>query len=255
MIRPIKNILITGATSGIGRALAYEYAQRGARMILLARRLDLLRQVTEELKIHGTDAEYVQCDVRVMDQMRSAISFAEEKLGSIDLAILNAGIGEPEWIREFKSEELKKVFEVNLFGIAHALELLIPIMRKQGFGIIAGVSSMSDNRGFPGSASYTASKAAATLLLESARVELKKYGIDVVTIRPGFVRSEMTAKNEFYMPLLMQTEKAARIIAQGIEKRKPLIQFPYRLVFLTEMIRLLPIRIFDYLSTMVRPGK
>lgn len=248
MKRPIKNILITGASSGIGKALAYEYAKRGTRLILLARSLDVLKQVCDDLNKNGADAQYVRCDVSVMNQMKCAMTFALERLGSIDLAILNAGIGQPEWMSNFESEKLKKVFDVNVFGIAHGLELLIPIMRQQGYGVIAGVSSMSDNRGFPGSASYTATKAAVTVLLESARVELKKYGIDVITVRPGFVISAMTAKNEFHMPFLMQPKKAARIIARRIEKRKPTIQFPLPIVLMTEVTRLLPSRVFDYLS-------
>ena len=115
-----------------------------------------------------------------------------------------------QWVKDFNSENFKKVFETNTFGIAHALECLIPIMKKQGYGKIAGVTSLADVRGYPGSSGYSASKAAATRLLESARIELKKFNIRVITVKPGFVKTPMTDKNEFIMPFKIQPERAAR---------------------------------------------
>ncbi len=167
------------------------------------------------------------------------------KLGTIDIAIINSGIGIKQWMSNFKSEEFKTVIETNTFGIAHALECLIPVMIKQGYGKIAGVSSLADVRGYPGSSGYNASKAAATRLLESARVELKKYGIRVITVKPGFVRTAMTAKNEFYMPFMIETDKAARIIRKGIAKGKSVVRFTPGIILLTKAAEYAPNWLFD----------
>jgi short-subunit dehydrogenase len=160
----------------------------------------------------------------------------------------------PEWMKHFRSEEYKKILSINAFGIAHALEFLIPIMKKQGYGTIAGVSSLADVRGYPGSSSYCSSKAAGSILLESARIELKPHNINVITVKPGFVKTAMTDKNEFYMPFLMSTEKAAKIIVRGINKRKSIVQFPFGTVMLTRLVKFVPNWIYDPVMRMGRKG-
>jgi short-subunit dehydrogenase len=249
-----KNIIITGASQGIGRALAFEYASRGANLALLSRNESAIESIADDITSLGGQAYFHKCDVSDITQVKDSVEYSKRMLDTIDLAILNAGVGNPEWMGQFKSDAFKKVFEANVFGIAHFLEFLIPIMKEQGYGTIAGVSSLADVRGYGGSSSYCASKAAASNLLESARVELKKYNIDVLTIKPGFVRTSMTAKNEFYMPFLMDPEKAARIIRKGIEKKKSIIQFPFGTVMLTRLVKYLPNLIFDPLMRKVRKG-
>lgn len=252
---PLNKLIITGVTSGIGRELAVQYARRGCELVLLSRNEEALTTLRDELRAVNPNVHSLQCDVADYDQMRAAIEFSQRTLGTIDCAILNAGIGSPEWMHAFRSAGLQSVFAVNVFGIAHALEFLIPIMRTQGHGVIVGVSSMSDVRGFGGSGSYTASKAAATTLLESARVQLKPLGIDVITVRPGFVHSNMAAKNEFYMPFMMDTDRAARIIIRGIDRRKRTIQFPLPIVVASEIIRVLPNWIFEPLMRRARKDR
>jgi NAD(P)-dependent dehydrogenase (short-subunit alcohol dehydrogenase family) len=156
---------------------------------------------------------------------------------------------------KFSSSDFVKSFEVNTFGIAYALEVLIPIMKKQGYGTIAGVTSLADIRGYGGSSSYSASKAAGSILLESARVELKKYNIRVITVRPGFVKTAMTDKNEFKMPLLMQPPKASRIIRKKIENGRSVVQFPWPIVLSTRIIKNIPNWIYDWGMNAYRPAK
>jgi NAD(P)-dependent dehydrogenase (short-subunit alcohol dehydrogenase family) len=258
------NVFITGASRGIGQALAKEYASLGARMVLAARNVEQLRELCEEinkkpclpggqtLRAPGK-ASYIQCDVTKRDEVSKAAEFAAEMMGTIDIAILNSGTSHKNWASNFDSELFKETIETNLFGVAYGLEFFVPLMLRQGYGKIVGVSSLAGERGFPGSGAYSSSKAAVTRLLESARVDLKKYGIKVITVKPGFIRTDMTAKNEFGMPFLMQPEKAAKIIRRGIEKNKSVIQFPLGTVILTKITRMLPNFLFDAIARKVRP--
>ena len=249
------NILITGASQGIGKALTYEYASESNRFVLLARNTDALKTISKGLKEKNVDCYYMKCDVSDYGNVKEAVEFAKESLGSIELAILNSGIGEPEWMDNFTSDSFKRVYSVNVFGLAHFFEFLIPIMKAQGGGVIAGVSSLADVRGYSGSASYCSSKAAATVFLEAARVQLKKFNIRVITVRPGFVKTAMTAKNEFHMPFLMEGRKAAKIIKRGIEKEKSIVQFPFSIVMSTRILKLLPNWLFDWGVRKARPQR
>ena len=138
--------------------------------------------------------------------------------------------------------------DVNFYGIVNCLDVLIPLMRRQDKGIIAGISSIAESRGYPRSGFYSASKAAMSILLESIRIELMETPVKVLTIKPGFVRTPMTDKNEFGMPFLMEPVKAADIIIRGIEKEKRIIQFPYPLVLGSKFVRMIPDVLFDWLA-------
>ena len=249
---PIQNILILGASRGIGRALAIEYAARGCALALAARDVDALRELTRELGKLGGKIVYHRCDVTDRAQVHATVEHAKKALGRIDLAILNAGVGEPGWVDGMDAGRVETVFGVNTLGIVYALEALVPVMKKQGGGVIAGVSSLADARGYPGSAAYCASKAAASTFLESARIELRGSGIRVVTVRPGFVRTDMTAKNEFHMPFLLEPAKAARIIRRRIAMGLSIVQFPWPVVFATRVARIAPNFLFDRLLRVAR---
>ncbi|MBL0175763.1 MAG: SDR family NAD(P)-dependent oxidoreductase [Ignavibacteria bacterium] len=248
----IHNVLILGASRGIGRALAIEYATRGCALALAARDVDALRELTRELGKQGGKIVYHRCDVADRAQVHATVEHAKKALGRIDLAILNAGVGEPGWVDGMDAGGVETVFGVNTLGIVYGLEALVPLMKKQGGGIIAGVSSLADARGYPGSAAYCASKAAASTFLESARIELRGSGIRVVTVRPGFVRTDMTAKNEFHMPFLLEPAKAARIIRRRIAMGLGVVQFPWPVVFATRLARIAPNFLFDRLLRAAR---
>jgi short-subunit dehydrogenase len=240
-----KNVIIFGSSQGIGEALAYEYASHGANLVLLSRNEKAIQRLAEEIDSKGGKAFYKKCDVSMPEQVRDCIDYSLDKLGKVDIAIINSGISIKQWMKNFKSEEFKRIVETNTFGIAHALEFLIPIMKKQGYGKIAGVTSLADVRGYPGSSGYSASKSASSRLLESARLELKKYGIRVITVKPGFVKTAMTDKNEFYMPFMQSPGKAAKVIRKGIKKGKSIVQFPLGTVILTKIAKYAPNWIFD----------
>jgi short-subunit dehydrogenase len=241
-------VLITGASSGIGRALAVEYGKRGADVLLLARNEEQLNITKKMLESKGGRGFVKVCDVSKQDDMNSAVEFAMKTFGGIDIAILNAGISGSENVDGMDINKFRQIFEVNFFGIVNGFNAIIPIMKKQEYGKIVGNGSLADFRGAPGVSAYSSSKAAMSNYLESARIELKHLGISVITVKPGFVKSGITAKNDFYMPMLMEAEKAAKIIVDGIENNKKSIKFPIPIVFAAFLGKLIPAILFDWLA-------
>lgn len=246
------NILITGASSGIGSALAKFYHAEGHTLFISARREDNLIEIADKLNKNGNQCFFQKCDVSDKKETELMVANAIEKMGSIDLAILNAGVGHTTKFAELDTEIYRKTFDVNLFGVLHAMEYIIPAMKKQGFGQIAAVSSLADARGIPYSSAYSSSKAALTKAMEAARIELKAYNIDVVTIRPGFVESEMTQKNNFKMPLIMPVERAVKIIAHGLAKHKAYINFPFGTFCVATFMRIIPNPLYEFIMGRVR---
>ncbi len=240
-----KVVFITGASRGIGREIALEYAKKGFKLFLTATNIELLKDLSNQINKKGGESDYSRCDVSEKSEVANAVNEAISRFGRIDMAILNAGINGKCYFTEFSDELLHQIYKINVFGVAYCIEYLVPIMKAQGNGIIAGVSSLADFRGVPGSAIYNSSKSALSILLESARIELAQYGITVITVKPGFVISDMTAKNDFYMPFLMETNKAARIIIQGIEKEKKEIKFPFPMALLVSIAKMIPNYFYD----------
>ncbi len=232
-----------------------EYASQGAELFLAARDKKALIEVCEKIRSKGGKAHYKICDVTDRKAVRDTINSAFDIMERIDLAILNAGVGGYNLFQSWNNDQFHKVMDININGIVYALEFLVPAMIKQGGGIIAGIGSLADARGFPGSSTYSASKAAAAYILESARVELKRHGIRVITIRPGFVKSNITAKNQFHMPFLMEADKAAKIIAKGIQRKKQVISFPFPMAFSTKLVKVLPNFLFDLFMKNWKPEK
>jgi short-subunit dehydrogenase len=205
-------VIITGASSGIGRALAKELASRGAKLGLLARRENQLRQLCEEIRSSGGTANYVPADVCERFPLIEAIRSLEAKLGPADVLIANAGVGATNTIDDLNIAGSETVVRVNLFGVMYAIEGVLPAMLKRGSGQIAAVSSLAAYKGLPSSAAYCASKAAVNAYMESLRIQLRGKGVAFTTICPGFIKTPMTEKNDG-MFLAMSAEKAARKIA------------------------------------------
>ena len=250
-----KNILLTGASSGIGYSLAKLLASEKCNLALLARRKHILDLLAGELKIFGKKIITIECDVSKKESVIEAYNQIRKSLGEIDIAILNSGLSFRMSAEDFDSYKGEQVMAVNFMGMVYFLEQLLPDFIKKRGGTIVGVSSLADSRGYPRSAFYSASKAAVTKLLESFRIELKKYNVKVITVKPGFVRTPMTDKNEFFMPFLMDVEKAARIILKGIKKEKRNIQFPFPIVFGAKFLELIPDFLFDFLLSKQLPAK
>jgi short-subunit dehydrogenase len=242
----MKTILITGASKGIGKALAQKYGKEKNHLILLARNEEELLSLSQEIISFGGKAEFFICDVSNKNEIKSVLDkiLASNK---IDLAILNAGISLHSYFDDFDSENLLSQFNTNVFGVMYFIEILIPYFKKMGGGTIAAVSSLAEARGLPGSSIYCSTKIALSHLLEAARVELKQFGIKVITIKPGFVKTPMTDKNHFKMPLLISAEESADIITDGIEKGKRIIAFPKQMAFYSYLGKITPSFIFEKL--------
>jgi short-subunit dehydrogenase len=247
-----KVVLITGASTGIGKAIAVKLLEKNCKLVLAARRTELIEEYLRQSPTTNHQSLIVKCDVTNKEEVVSAYKQIKEKFGKVDIAILNAGAGHRVTVENYDSRFAEETFGTNIFGIVYWVEQLLPDFVKRKDGIIVGVSSLADNRGFSGSGFYCASKAAATIYLEGLRVEVKRYGIKVITVRPGFVKTPMTEKNEFKMPLLMNAEKAAGIIIDGIKKERRIIQFPWQMVLLTRLIGMMPNSLYEWLAGKVK---
>lgn len=243
-----KVILITGASSGIGEAVAKKFADEGALLALAARRKDLIDKIAQQLEVKTRVAAY-KCDVTNLDEVRNVYRQIKIDFGKVDIAFLNSGVSFRSGIKEFDSVKAKQTFDTNVMGLINFIEVLLPDFISEKNGVIVGVSSLADSRGFPKSGFYCASKAAASIFLESLRIELKPYNVKVITVRPGFVKTPMTDKNEFFMPFLMEPEKAADIIVKGIKKEKSRIQFPLAISLAVRLLRIIPDSLFEYLAS------
>jgi len=243
-----KVVLITGASSGIGRELALKLAKENCKLVLLSRRTELIEEYLHQSQSTNNQSLILKCNVSKKDEVATAYKKIKEKFGKVDVAILNAGVGHRVTVENYSSQLAEEIFGANLFGIIYWVEQLLPGFVERKEGMIVGVSSLADNRGYSGSGFYCASKAAATIYLEGLRVELKRYGIKVITVKPGFVRTPMTDKNEFKMPLLMPAGKAADIIIDGIKNEKKIIQFPWQMVLLTQIVGMIPASVYEWLA-------
>lgn len=248
-----KVVLITGATSGIGKEITHQLiSKQNVKLALVARRENLLRENFNE----NENLLILKCDVSKKDEVKNAYQKVIEKFGKVDVAILNAGYSVRMPVEEYNSEAAERIFGANVFGIIYWVEQLLPKFIEEKNGIIVGVSSLADSKGYSKSGFYSASKAAATIYLEGLRTELNKYNVKVLTVRPGFVKTPMTDKNEFKMLFMMSVEKAAQIIINGIENEKRMIQFPWQLVILTRLFPLIPNWIYEKLeNTFVEKNK
>lgn len=245
-----QKIVITGASRGIGRELALKYGRRGSELVLMARSTDDLAGLSQKIESIGGRAHFIECDVSNRQQVHEAFDYAKNKLRNLDIVFLNAGVGGQSWFAEGDVSQLKKIIEVNVLGVAYAMECVVPAMKQRGRGKIAITGSLAESRGFPGNGAYCASKAAIGHIAESARVELKEYGIDVITIKPGFIRTDMTDKNDFYMPFLMEAAEAADLIVEKIDSGYARISFPMPTAFASWFGKLVPGAIFEWFAKM-----
>lgn len=242
-------VWVTGASSGIGEALVRELAHRGARVAATARRAEALHALAESTPGEVLD---VPADVTDREAMAKAAVRVDEVLGPIDLAMLNAGVWQQVDVHAFDSEVFRRHMETNLMGMVHGIEAVLPGMRKRRSGAIAGVASVAGYRGFPQSEAYGATKAAQINLLEALRIDLQPLGINVVTVCPGFVRTEATAVNAFPMPFMIDAPDAARRICDGLARDKAEIVFPLPMMLSMKALRLVPVRPYTWAFSLRR---
>jgi short-subunit dehydrogenase len=237
------NIFITGASSGIGEALAREFAARGHRLGLVARRAPLLQELATSLP--GKHFTYA-ADVNDAATMRDAGAQFDADCGGADIIIANAGISVGVLTEYFEDLQVfKDVLMTNVVAMAHTFHPFIAPMRARGRGQLVGVASVAGIRGLPGSEAYCASKAAAISYCESLRVELKKTGIHVTTICPGFVRTPLTAKNKYSMPFVMDAAPFAKKCADAIFSGTSYRVVPWQMGIAAKLLRVLPNWAFD----------
>ena len=246
--------IITGASSGIGAALARRLAKAGVRVGLTARRGDRLGALVEEIRGRGGSAVFATADARDGPAFGEAIGQLRTELGTVDLLIANAGVGRSTPAIGFSAATIAELFEVNLLGAARAVEAVLPAMTARGRGQIVGISSLAGIRGLPGSAGYCASKAALTTLLDGLRADLRRHGVDVTTVHPGYVETPMTAGASHAKPWEMSADRAAAIIVDGIARRRSRIDFPWQMAALMRLVRLLPTGVFDRLAIRLIPS-
>ncbi|HVJ55762.1 MAG TPA: SDR family NAD(P)-dependent oxidoreductase [Aliidongia sp.] len=236
MPESFSSILITGASSGIGAALAGHYAGPSIRLVLHGRDSDRLDAVALACRTKGAEVETARFDVIDREACADAVRNADA-IRPLDLVIANAGIGGGN---AETSDAVLKVMEVNFGGVLNTLLPALDAMAPRRRGTVALVSSLASFRGLPGGAAYGASKAAVRLLGEGLRAPYLQRGLKISVVLPGFVISPMTARNTNAMPLLMPAERAAAIIASGLAQGKARIAFPRRMLALTYLLMMLP---------------
>lgn len=232
----IQTVLITGSSSGIGKSVALRYLKQGATVGICGRRAEAL----EEIRTQFPNAHPIVFDITNKSEAKKCIESFVSSVGYLDLAILNAGNHKPTDGRDFDVESYISIVETNYFGTLNCLDAVIPAMKKQGRGTIAIVGSVAGYIGLPQAGAYCASKAALMRLTETLGVELKPLNIDVKLISPGFVKTPLTDKNDFDMPLLMEVEKASDRIINGIAQNRFETAFPRRLAWGLKILAVLP---------------
>jgi NAD(P)-dependent dehydrogenase (short-subunit alcohol dehydrogenase family) len=276
-----KVVLITGASSGIGRGLAVELARRGAKLGLLARAaaakkavgaavggrrstdqpisivpspalLEVVKEIEQRTNTQGgARAERIvllPADVRDATAVRAAANRLREEFGKIDVLIANAGVGATTEATELDPEEVARLISVNVIGAVNSVAAVLPEMAARGSGQLVAISSLSAYRGLPKSAAYCASKASLSSFFESLRIDLIGSGVNVTIIHPGFIKTPLTAGRKADMPFLMELDFAVNKIIGAIEKKKKSYAFPWRLATIVRAGMIMPNFMYDWIA-------
>lgn len=242
---PAQRVFITGA-AGIGRALALEYGARGAIVGLVGRNADALQDV--RARIGEARCIAYRVDVRDAQGMREAAADFCARNSGIDVVIANAGVSAGTLTDHAEDEAVfREILEINVLGMFHTFQPFLAPMRAAGRGRLVGIASVAGFRGLPGSGAYSASKAAAARYLESLRVELHGSGIRVVTISPGYIATNMTARNPYPMPFKLDADEAARRMVRAIDGGVRHTVIPWQMGIVGALLRAMPSALYDRL--------
>lgn len=241
--RHVDVILITGASSGIGRSLALRFARRGDAVALLARRREPLHQLAEEIRDAGGTAEIAVADVTDRAALLAAVADVERRLGPVTRLIANAGGGDRTRIDSFDAALIEKTIQLNLMGVVNAIASVLPGMRERGAGQLVAVGSLAGSRGLPSAAAYSAAKAGVANFMESLRIDLRGSGIAVTLLVPGFVSTRTDKHKRFSMRL----ETATAGMEKAILARRARWVAPWTLASAAAILRLLPAAGYDWL--------
>lgn len=213
-----KSYWLIGASEGMGRALARKLSAEGASLILSARSADRLNELAEELP----RASVLPFDVTKMDEVRAAVA----EVGSVDRVVYNAGAYDPMRATDWQTDAALAICDVNFLGVMRVMGEIVPGMVQAGRGDITLIGSLAGYRGLPAAIGYGASKAAVISLAETMRHDLRGTGVVVRVVNPGFIKTRLTAKNEFRMPMLMSPEEAAQKVLNAMAKQRFRTDFP-----------------------------
>ncbi|CAN5632632.1 SDR family oxidoreductase [soil metagenome] len=247
-------IYLSGAAHGIGRATARELAQRGHRLGLIDRDGAALAEVAGPLLESGKVISSAVADVTDLAFVRSAIAAIEAEIGPPDVLVACAGIGGLTLLPNLEPAALRAMLDVNVVGVAHTIDAVLPGMIARGKGHIVGISSVAGYRGLPWMASYCATKAALSAYLEGLRPALKRRGVTITTVYPGFVRTALTENTPFRRPVkMMEPEEAAVHLVHAIERRPRNYVFPIGAALGMGLLRRMPDRVFDWMMDRAGP--
>jgi short-subunit dehydrogenase len=235
-----KVAVVTGASSGIGWALARELAAQGCKVGLTARREGPLAELADHIRAAGGTVAAAVADVARRDQIEAAVAALRDRLGPIDLMVANAGVGKPTLLDPVNVADIEDMFRVNTLGVVYSFAAVTPEMLARGSGHLVAVSSLAGYRGLPGESAYCASKAAVNVYLDGLRIHLRGTGVRVTTACPGFAKTPMTAANTFRMPGLLEADEAARRIVRAVRAGKKVYNFPWRVHLLVKLSRWVP---------------
>ena len=244
-----KVVFLTGASSGIGEALAVAMAKRGAIVGLLARRAELLEELAAKIELTGGRARYFAADVTEAEAVAKAAESLRTEFGKIDILIANAGIGgNNAETRALQPEAVKKVIDINLLGAVNAVSAVLPAMLERKSGQLVAISSLAGFRGLPKSAAYSASKAGMTAFFESVRLDVQHQSVSVTIIQPGFIKTPLTSGRANKMPFLMELDDSIPHFLSAIERKKKFAAFPWQLATIVRAGRIFPVWLYDKIA-------
>ena len=241
--------IVTGASSGLGRCIAMSLAARGASVVVVARRRELLDALVREIEAAGGRARAITCDVTDREQVSRAVASVESTDGPIERLVSCVGGGNRTTIDGFQAAHVERMLSLNVMGTANCLEAVLPGMLQRQRGHIVAISSLAAARGLPGAAEYSAAKAALSTLFEGLRIDLKPRGIDVTVLSPGLVRGSMKKKRR---PLKVPLDVATAHMVKAIERRRKSYSFPKWLALSLAVLRCLPPTVADAIVSTIR---
>ena len=238
-----KKIWITGASSGIGKAVAEKFAIEGWKVAVSARRKELLDKMAENTNIFS-----FPLDVTQTNQIDTVFKNILKDFGDLDICLFSSGTYDPKTEQKIDPDKIKNVINVNFFGVVDCVKSVEDYFKNKKKGQISIVSSIAGYRGLPNSSGYGPSKAALTNFSESIYFDFKKHNIKISLISPGFIQTPLTDKNNFSMPFLRSPEFAAQKIYNGLIKSNSFeIHFPKQLTLILKFLRILPYKIYLFL--------
>ena len=232
-----KTIWITGASSGIGKALAIKFAQEGWKVAISARRENLLKEISKS----QNNIDYFPLDVTDIEKCKTVFNDVKKKLGDVKISVFCTGIHDPKSEKKLNLEKVRKIMEVNFFGAVNSINAVYDYYKEKKSGQISIVSSVAGYRGLPAAGAYCASKSALSSFAESLYFDFKRDNVRISLVSPGFIKTPMTDQNDFPMPMIKSPEFAAEQMFKGLTKSKSFeIHFPKTFTSLMKVLKVIP---------------